>query len=231
MKPEPHQIRRDALISADGKHRYWLTRSWGADPNGPKMVFVMLNPSTADGSHDDATLRRCMGFAAREGFTRLLVLNLYTYRTESPDVLFSLPEAERNGSDADNVWLIELAAATDPAYGDVVVCGWGSNRKARPRAAEFFDLVRTLCLPLHCLGLTMDCSPSHPLYLPAGSYLHPWSEPFEDAEAAAIEAQRRVEQTRQPWEVRHRDFYHVLPHAAGIHSDQFWFGAPVVFRP
>jgi hypothetical protein len=54
----------NATISPCGKYRYWLERKWGP---GTPQVFVMLNPSTADASEDDPTIRRCMGFARREG--------------------------------------------------------------------------------------------------------------------------------------------------------------------
>ena len=51
-------MRSDALISPDGRYRYWLTRQWG---EGMRVCWVMLNPSTADASIDDPTIRRCIG--------------------------------------------------------------------------------------------------------------------------------------------------------------------------
>lgn len=59
-------MKRDAVLSADGKFRYSLTRSWAAEgaPLLP-MCFVMHNPSTADAAVDDPTIRKCIGFAQR----------------------------------------------------------------------------------------------------------------------------------------------------------------------
>ena len=57
--------RSGAIISACGQYRYHLWRRW--DELLPTMVWVMLNPSTADATEDDPTIRRCIGFAKREG--------------------------------------------------------------------------------------------------------------------------------------------------------------------
>lgn len=58
---------RDAQISSDGLYRYSLTRHWGTpNESSDPLVFLMLNPSTADGLRDDPTIRRCIGFAKRE---------------------------------------------------------------------------------------------------------------------------------------------------------------------
>ncbi|WP_131822315.1 DUF1643 domain-containing protein, partial [Mycobacteroides chelonae] len=61
-----------AVISADGLYRYELHRSWRA---GPVVEFIMLNPSTADAEVDDATIRRCIGFAKQWGYGALVVRN------------------------------------------------------------------------------------------------------------------------------------------------------------
>ena len=45
----------------------------------------MLNPSTADGETDDATIRVCRGRALRMGYGGIIVVNLFAYRATSPD--------------------------------------------------------------------------------------------------------------------------------------------------
>jgi hypothetical protein len=83
--PEP-----GAVLSDCGTYRYSLTRLL---PNlfakqGKHVVFVMLNPSTADASHDDPTIRRCKGFAGREWATLMSVVNLFGYRATRPGELY-----------------------------------------------------------------------------------------------------------------------------------------------
>lgn len=74
-----------AVVSGDGRYRYALTRTWR--PDAPLLTFVMLNPSTADAYADDPTIRRCIGFARREGAAGIRVANLFAYRATSPAAL------------------------------------------------------------------------------------------------------------------------------------------------
>lgn len=72
------EIKKDATISDCGKYRYRLSRIW--EPGRPVATFVMLNPSTADATNDDATIRKCMGFARRWNLGGIHVGNLFAYR-------------------------------------------------------------------------------------------------------------------------------------------------------
>ena len=53
----------DAILSDDRVYRYMLERTW--DCRKERVLFVMLNPSTADEKEDDPTITRCLGFATR----------------------------------------------------------------------------------------------------------------------------------------------------------------------
>ena len=64
-----------AVISDCQRYRYWLERDRGERP----LVFVMLNPSTADAEVDDPTIRRCRRFASDNGYTGIIVVNLYAF--------------------------------------------------------------------------------------------------------------------------------------------------------
>jgi len=77
---------KTAVLSEDKKYRYLLGREW--DHNKPCICFVMLNPSTADAEIDDATIRRCTGFARAWGYGSLLVVNLYGLRATHPKALW-----------------------------------------------------------------------------------------------------------------------------------------------
>lgn len=69
-----------AVIRDDGVYRYSLTRAWGDTNDFKTLVFCMLNPSTADAEKDDPTIRRCVGFANREGYNKILVVNTHALK-------------------------------------------------------------------------------------------------------------------------------------------------------
>jgi hypothetical protein len=145
----------NAIISECGRYRYSLQRE--ADPDGRESVlFVMLNPSTADAMQDDPTIRRCVGFARAWGASELLVGNLFAYRATQPDELYSA--LDPIGPDND-FWLRSLSARSA-----MVVCAWGAHPMAKRRAIEVRAM---LGREIHHLGLTKDGAPKHPLYLPA----------------------------------------------------------------
>lgn len=146
-----------ATADIRGDYRYSLTRAW--DPALPTITFVLLNPSTADEAQLDPTLRRCVGFAKREGYGGMVILNLYAFRTKSPKLM--LAATDPVGPDNDRV----LAAASG-----TVVAGWGTNADpARVTKAL------TLLPRLHALAVTKDGHPQHPLYVPGNAPLIEWS--------------------------------------------------------
>lgn len=78
-------MQRSAIISECQRYRYVLERKW--QPELPGVLFVALNPSTADGQHDDPTVRRCVGFARSWGFGKIVIANLFALRSSHPSVL------------------------------------------------------------------------------------------------------------------------------------------------
>lgn len=164
--PEPPAVPfKHALLSDDGLYRYALWRVWGTRRT---LRFVMLNPSTADATVDDPTIRRCIGFARREGYDSLTVLNLYAYRATDPKALLTCSDAVGPYNDLHLCGhLAEASMAGEP-----VVAAWGAN--AQP------DRVRdVLALTEHkvdwrCLGTTKDGHPRHPLYVRGDQPLVPF---------------------------------------------------------
>jgi hypothetical protein len=155
------EVRSDAVISECGGYRYSLSRRWGS---GPALRVVMLNPSTADATVDDPTIRRCIGFARREGFAALTVLNLYAYRATDPKALLTCPDPV--GPD-NNAW---LAAHLQGSAS--VLAAWGAN--ARPeRVQRVLSLVRGV--DWRCLGTTKQGHPRHPLYVRGDQPLVPFA--------------------------------------------------------
>jgi hypothetical protein len=112
----PDGIRRSAVISECRRYRYDLTRSWAHGAG--RVAFVGLNPSTADRSKDDATLRKCVGFAKRWGFSALHMLNMFAWRDRHPRGL--LDAIDPVGPDNDAT-IVEIASRCDR-----VVLAWGS---------------------------------------------------------------------------------------------------------
>ena len=117
------------------------------------MMFIGLNPSTADETVDDPTIRRCIGFADDRGYGRLAVANLFAYRATRPAVL---KRTSRPIGVANNRWLLRLAAESN-----LCVAAWGNGGRHLGRDAEVVALLRGL----QCLGVTASGAPRHPLYV------------------------------------------------------------------
>jgi hypothetical protein len=129
------------------------------------VVFVGLNPSTADEVQDDPTIRRCIGYAKRWGFERLVMLNIFALRSTDPGLLYMHHDPVGPLNDE---WLIE-----ETGKADLVVCAWGTHGEfmapggvPMPRGQFVRDrLVSLVPEKLYVLGLTKHGHPKHPLYL------------------------------------------------------------------
>ena len=74
-----------ALFSDDEHWRFALWRRWEcADSEFKRVMFVGLNPSTADHEQDDPTVRRCINFAKAWGFGGMFMMNAYAFRATDP---------------------------------------------------------------------------------------------------------------------------------------------------
>lgn len=148
-----------AWISECGRYRYALWRVW--DREAPPMPVCMLNPSTADAMTDDPTIRRVVGFAKREGFGGILVVNLFPLRATDPAEL--LDAADRTGGidgEAVHVAIADYAAQIMRP----MLVGWGA---LHPRLTAQFVVghFRSRGAHLVCLGKTKGGHPRHPLYI------------------------------------------------------------------
>ena len=85
-----------AIFSECKKYRYLLWRKWGKSPHSKYVMFVGLNPSTADESIDDPTIRRCICFAKDWGYDGLFMANLFAYRATYPVDMFKFAEPIRS---------------------------------------------------------------------------------------------------------------------------------------
>lgn len=154
-----------AVFSACDRYRYRLTRHW--EPDGPTVAFVMLNPSTADEMVADPTVRRCIGFAKREGAGQLVVVNLFALRSTDPAQLARADDPIGPGNDQHI-----LTAARDAS---LVVAAWGAHPAAADRADDVRAMLTAIGHPLYRIGPpTKDGHPRHPLYLNAETPLERW---------------------------------------------------------
>jgi len=144
-------MKKDAIISSCGKYRYALWRVW--DEKRPLVMFIGLNPSTADAIKDDNTLRRCIGFAKKWNFGGLSMGNLFALRATKPIALRKTTDAI--GSENDK-WLIKLNAQAK-----IIVAAWGNTGTYLKRD----QVVLKLFPDLYCLKVSKRGVPCHPLYL------------------------------------------------------------------
>lgn len=159
---------KGAILSECEKYRYYLWRRVqlrvGPRAN-TRVVFVMLNPSTADDVEDDPTIRKCMSYVRRWGFEWLDVVNLFAFRATSPKQLYTMGDVGQVGSD-NNQWISDICSDAD-----LTICAWGQHGKLLDRQK---DVLRHLPEKIHALKLNGDGSPAHPLYLKNDLKPVPW---------------------------------------------------------
>jgi hypothetical protein len=155
------------LLSRDRVYRYTLVRELRPDPRR-HVLFVMLNPSTADESLDDPTIRRCRGFAEHWGFEALTVVNLFALRATDPRTL-------RRHHDpigpANDTWIVNAAQSASR-----IIAAWGTHGTLANRDQQVLRLLAPL--RVHCLGRTKDGHPRHPLYVAGHTAPELFAEPM-----------------------------------------------------
>lgn len=153
----PGTDERRAELSPCGIYRYTLMREWD---DGQCVAWLMFNPSTADATQDDATIRKCIGFSKRWGYGRMVVVNLYAVRNRDPKAVARIADPIGPLND---YWIRQ-------AFGESreVVCSWGCAQHA-PRIGERIIEVLAFAELEHantvCLGKRQDGHPRHPLML------------------------------------------------------------------
>ncbi len=163
-------MKRETVFSEDRVYRYTLWREWGvgtlsifAHQEKPSayVQFIGLNPSTADETQDDPTVRRCIGFAKRWGFGAMCMTNAFAFRATDPKVMLAHPQPNDIAGKTtlhcpNDFWLKEISIGAG-----LVIAAWGKHGKHLNRDREIIALIPEL----HCLGTNGDGTPKHPLYL------------------------------------------------------------------
>jgi len=140
-------IVRKAAFSRCKQYRYALWREW--DPEKPRVLFIGLNPATADAQIDDNTMRRCMFYARDWGFGSMAVGSLFAWRTTWPSELKKAAEPVGRYNDR---WLKKLAREAD-----MTVAMWGNDGCYLDRATQ----IKNKLGGLHCFKVTSCGQPHH----------------------------------------------------------------------
>lgn len=158
-------VHGDVVLSPDGRHRQLMRRWLGEGFPERYILFIGMNPSTADATVDDPTCAREWTFARREGFFGMAKCNVGDYRATDPRMLLQ-PEVE-----AVSPANIPTIRATARGADRVVLCHGKLNRALAPAGREIVDVLRGDGIALWCFGTNADGSPKHPLYLRADTPL------------------------------------------------------------
>ncbi len=165
-----------AIISDCGTYRYRLER--GA---GRALAIIMVNPSIANATDDDQTIRKVLGFADRQGCGRIIVGNKFAFRATDVNEL----RKARDPVGPENDRHIEQILRD----GDIHVVAWGAlNKLPDTLRARWKDIVRAADragVALHCIGINADKHPRHPLMTPYSTALRSWDAPWFAGRKAA----------------------------------------------
>lgn len=149
------------------RYRWLLTRKWHSDLK--QVLWIMLNPSTADATVDDPTIKKVIRFTQRMGGGAIEVVNLFGLQATDPRDLITHPEPVGY---ANNAYI-----AAHLGLADEVVCAWGNLPKNTPELLTQVQLVNGLLVmyksnharrknPIWALGFNQNGFPTHPLYIP-----------------------------------------------------------------
>lgn len=158
-------IEKGALLSPCERYRYRLWRTWNDEH--PPLLWIMLNPSTADATRDDATIRVCAARAMRMGYGGIDVVNLFALRATDPQELYRAEHPISDPNDPGrNDWEIR-----DLLHSRHVVCAWGAHGRHLNRGEFVLRMIRAAGVIPQALRLTKAGQPCHPLRIPYGQPL------------------------------------------------------------
>ncbi len=157
-------VRSQAVYSRCDTYRYSLERCWDAARG--RLLFVMLNPSTASEAQNDPTVERCERRARQMEFGAFEVTNLFAFRATVPRDMRAAADPVGPGNDAA---ILQAASRADR-----IIAAWGVHGAHLDRGAQVAALLRGCARPLFHLGLTLAGHPRHPLYLPYAKQPEAW---------------------------------------------------------
>jgi hypothetical protein len=142
----------NAVFDETGMYRYLLSREW--DTTLPKVLFIMLNPSTASQETEDQTSRQCLHFAKKFGFGSLEIVNLFALISTDPTKLKD--SIDPLGKENDR-YIVEAAKRADK-----IIVAWGEKHFINRRNKKVTDYLTNQGYDLYCLGVAKSGHPRHP---------------------------------------------------------------------
>jgi hypothetical protein len=170
-------VRKSATLSPCRQYRYELWRDWSDDAleleeregnNSAKFcMFIGLNPSTADETKDDPTIRKCIGFAKLWGYGALCMTNVFALRETDPKAMMKVesPVGENN----------QHHLLKNASHAGLVIAAWGKDGKHRNQDLTTAQWLSGIGVDLYCLRRNGDGSPGHPLYIPYTAKPEKWT--------------------------------------------------------
>ena len=163
-----------AVFDRDERFRYRLSHE-RVDGDGPRVCWVMLNPSTATETILDPTVKRTLGFADGWGYRCSEVVNLFAYRSTDPTALYSQQAAHlanryENPAPVGTLNDAMIAAAAERA--DLVIAAWGNHGQFGARCDDVLQMLWGLDIDVHYLTMTKAGLPGHPLYVKGDTTPH-----------------------------------------------------------
>lgn len=174
-------MKKSAIISKCGNYRYELTRYWDNYDGENSVIWIMLNPSTADALTDDPTIRKCIGFSKRLGYSGMTVINLFAYRVTKPKFL-------ANVSDPFGPINLEIQEMAFRSWRPIIMA-WGRNGSLHSAGNAMLSRIGDTS---YCFGLTKNGQPLHPLMLPYSTPLMRYSQTLQELKFTFIKRCRQI---------------------------------------
>lgn len=155
VSPRGRIMEKEAKLDKQRTYRYSITRTW--DSTKKRVVFICLNPSTADEYEDDQTLSRCIDFSQRwhdGSYGSIEVVNLFALRATDPKVM----KAAKDPIGKENDWYILNAVKN----ADLIIAAWGEHGSFKRRDREILTLIKNFSKEIHCLEVLKCKQPKHP---------------------------------------------------------------------
>lgn len=154
------KMRKFSISSRNGKFRFYLSRTWDDSKN--KLLWIMLNPSTASSVHEDLTLSKCIKFSKNLGYGGLAIVNLFALVSDDPEKLKKHYDPVGSNEGTKNDEYIDRALSEH----ETVILAWGAKGTLFNRDEKVLSMVNQYNIYVMCLGLNKNKTPKHPGRLP-----------------------------------------------------------------